>query len=145
MTEAIMLALWVGTAIFFTCREIKKNDDKKSHEWWLSDLRECLHSIERHFSRDCKKIITDAFSGRNVKGGIVIDEYWKAITELKNEYANNLYEKIVAQKGRYGIKSVPEHLENEYKRNISDIADTYRCFGDFMTEQIKDITKGDYH
>lgn len=141
MTEAIMLALWVGTAIFFTCREIKINDDRKSHERWLSDLRECIHSIERHFSRECEKIVTDAFSGRNVKGEIVIDEYRKAITELKNEYTNNLYEKIVAQKRMYRIKSVPEHLENEYKRNISDIADTYRYFGDFMTKQIKEIRR----
>lgn len=141
MTEAILFALWVGTALFFTCREIKAKNDRESYEWWLSELRECIHSIERHFSRECEKIITEAFSGRNVKGGVVVGKYWEEITALKNEYANNLYEKIVAQKGKYGIKSVPEYLENEYKRNISDIADTYRGFGDFITEQIKEISK----
>lgn len=136
MTEAILLALWVGTALLFICREIKTKEDRESHEWWLSDLRECIHSIERHFSRDCERIITDAFSGRNIKGEIIIGEYRKEITELKKEYINTLYEKIVVQKGKHSIKTVPEHLANEYERNISDIADTYRHFGDFMTEQI---------
>lgn len=148
MTE-ILCALWWGTAmiiaLFFLCREKKLKDDRESHELWLSNLRECIHNIEWHFSRDCEKIITDAFSGRNIKGKIIIDEYRKAIDKLKNEYSNNLYEKIVTQKGKYGIKSVPEHLANEYERNISEIADTFRNIGDFMLEQIKDITKGDYH
>ena len=141
MIEAILSALWVGTALFFICRETKAKNNQESHEWWLSDLRECIHSIERHFSRECEKIITDAFSGRNVIGEIVIDEYQKAITALKNEYANNLFGKIVDQKGKYGIRSIPEYLENEYKRNISDIADTYCYFGDFMTKQIKETRR----
>ena len=141
MSEAILLTLWVSTSLFFICREIKNKNDRESHEWWLSDLRGCIHSIERHFSRACEKIITDAFSGRNVVGGIVIDDYRKAITELQNEYSNNLYKKIVALMGKYRIKSVPEPLENEYKRNLSDIADTYRYFGDFMTKQIKETRR----
>lgn len=141
MSEAILLALWIGTALFIIIREIKATSDRESHEYWLSELRECIHGIERHFSIECEKIITDAFSGRNVKGEIIIDEYWEAINELKYKYENNLYEKIVARKGKYGIKSVPEHLENEYKRNISDIADTYRYFGDFMTEQIRETRR----
>ena len=135
MVEALW-ALWVCTTLFFTIREIRAKEDRESHGWWISNLRECIHSIERHFSRDCEKIITDAFSGRNIKGEIIIDEYRKEITELKEEYINNLYEKIVVQKGKYSIKKVPEHLANEYKRNISDIADTYLKFGDFMTEQV---------
>ena len=143
--KEILTALWIGTTVliilFFSFREIKAKETREGHEWWLSELKDCIHSVERHFSRECEKIITNAFSGRSVIGEIVIDEYQKAITELKNEYTNTLYEKIVAQKGKYGIKSVPEHLENEYKRNISDIADTYRYFGDFMTKQIKETRR----
>lgn len=137
MTEAILLALWSGTTLFFICREIKINDDRKSYEWWLSNLRKCIHSIERHFSRDCERIITDAFSGRNIKGEIIIDEYRKKITELKEEYINNLYEKIVVRKGKYSIKTVPEHLVNEYERNISDIADTYLKFGEQINTYVR--------
>ena len=140
MTEAIIpafWALWIGTILFFVFRNEKERKGRESYEWWLSELRECIHSIERHFGRECEKIITDAFSERNIFGEIIIGKYREEIATLKNEYANNLYEKIVAQKGRYGIKSIPEHLENEYQRNIFDIADTYRCYGDFMTEKIR--------
>lgn len=137
MVEAILSALLFVALIILLAYQNKKDRDRESHEYWLSELRECIHSIERHFSRECEKIITDAFSGRNVKGEIVIDEYWGAITELKREYENNLYEKVIARKGKYVINSIPEPLENEYKRNITDIADTYRHFGDFMAEQIK--------
>lgn len=136
MSEILLGVLWISTALFFIIRKIMAKEDRESHEWWLSDLRECIHSIERHFSRDCERIITDAFSGRNIKGEIIIGEYRKEITELKKEYINNLYEKIVVRKSKHSIKTVPEHLANEYERNISDIADTYSHFGDLMTEQI---------
>lgn len=145
MTETILLALWIATTLFFIIRDMRTKEDRESHERWISDLRDCIHSIERHFSRDCERIITDAFSGRNIKGEIIIDDYRREITELKEEYINNLHEKIVARKGKYSIKTVPEHLANEYEKNISDIAETYRYFGAFMAEQIKDLTKGDYH
>ncbi len=141
MGETILLALLFVALIILLAYQNKKNRDAESHLGWIFELRECIHSIERRFNRECEKIITDAFSARNVKGEIIIDDFWKSITELKNEYANNLYEKVVAQKGKYGIKSVPEYLESEYKRNISDIADTYRYFGDFMAEQIKETRR----
>lgn len=141
MGEAILLALWVGTALFFTVRETKAKKDRESHEWWISDLRDCIHSVEGHFCRQCEKIITDAFSGRNVKGEIIIDEYQEAITELKDEYSSNLYEKVVDLKGKHEIKSIPEYLENEYKRNIFNIADTYRYFGDIMTKQTNETRR----
>lgn len=136
MAETILLVLWVGTSLFFICREKKASDDRESHEWWLSEVKECMHSIECNFRRDCKKIIDNAFSKRNVIGGIIIGEYRKEITALEKEYKDNLNEKAIARKGKHSISSVPEYLEREYERNISEIADTFRYFGDFMSEQI---------
>ena len=145
MTEAILSALWVGTALFFIIREIKVKEHRESHEYWLFELRECLHSIENEFKRKCQDIITNSFSGRNVSGGVVIDKYYEEITALEKAYKNNLYEMVVSRGWQYKITSVPEYLEKEYERNISEIADSFQHWGDFMLEQVKDITKEDVH
>ena len=56
MAEALLLVLWVGTSLFFIIREIKGKENRESHEMWLSELRECLHSIENEFTRHSQKI-----------------------------------------------------------------------------------------
>lgn len=141
MGGTILSALLFVALIIILAYQSQKERDRESHEWWLSELRECIHSIERHFNRECEKIITDAFSGRNIKGEVVIGKYYEEITALKEEYKNNLYEMVVLRKGNYFLTSVPECLEEEYERNISNIADNYRYFGDFMTEQIKETRR----
>jgi hypothetical protein len=141
MAEAILLFLWVSSCLFFICREIKQKSDREGHAWWRSDLRETIYRIEREFERKCREIITDSFTHKNIFGDVIIGEYWKRITELKNEYETNLYEKIIARMGKYSVKSIPEDLEIEYERHISEIADSYRRFGDFMTKQIKEARR----
>ena len=137
MAEAILLVVCFGLVMFIGIRETKARQDRENREWWLSEVRECIHSIEFEFRCDCQKIIENAFSERNVMGGIIIGEYRKEITALELEYKNDLNEKTIARMGRCRITSVPEHLAKEYERNISEIADTFRYFGNFMSEQIK--------
>ena len=112
MSEAILLGLWVGTALFFIVRETKAKTNRESHEWWLSELRECLHSIENEFSRRCLDI-TQASS------------YDINIGNLKKEYIEEVYNKVVSRKGKYFLKSLPDYIVTEYERNISEIADIY--------------------
>lgn len=144
MTEAILLALWMGTILFFGIREYKERKKRESHEYYLSELRYCLHSIEHEFQESCQEIIINAFSGRNVRGEIVVDKYWEEIIALKKEYSDHLYEKVDERMKRK-VSTLPNHFVEDYERNVSEIADTFRNIGDFMLEQIKDITKGDYH
>lgn len=144
--EAILLIVAFALFIFMFFRDYKKRQDRESYDWWIAEVREHIHCIECDFRRDCEQIITNAFSGRNVSGEIVIDKhYYSDISKLEKEYKGNLYDKIVAKMGKNRIKSVPEHLSREYDRAISEIAYNYLHFGDFMLEQIKDVTKGDYH
>lgn len=147
MAEAILTALWIGTALFFLCREIKLNDDRKSREYYLSELRCCIDSIEHEFQERCRETITNAFSGRNVSGGIVVHKYWEGIIELKKQYMICLYEKVNERMKWKGIRfsTIPDYLVKEYETNISEIAYTFHNIGDFMLEQIKDITNGDFH
>lgn len=123
MTEAILLALWMGTTLFFICREIKMNNDRKSHEWWLSDLRDCLHSIESEFRRRCQEIAEAYQSHRDY------NLYHTQICELKKEYISELYDKVIAKKGKYFVKILPDYIIKEYEINISKITDIYLDLG----------------
>lgn len=123
MAEAILLALWVGTTLFFICREIKINGNRKSHEWWLSDLRDCLCSIEEEFRRRCQEI-AEAYQLRRD-----YDLYNAQISELKKEYLNELYNKVVERKGKYFAKALPGYIVQEYEINISKITDIYLDLG----------------
>lgn len=140
MAEAILLVLWVGTALFFICREKKAEDDRKNREWQLSEVKECIHSIENEFRWRCQEIAEKEFSQYRkplCNFDSALNRYTKAVRELKEIYTNDLQKKLVARMGKYRITSVPDDLEREYKRNISEIADTFCDFGDFMSEQIK--------
>lgn len=123
MTEAILLALWIGTTLFFVCREIKAKKNRDSHEWWLSDLRDCLCSIEGEFRRRCQEIAEAYQSHRDY------DLYNAQISELKKEYISELYDKIVAKKGEYFVKTLPDCIVKEYETNISKITDIYLDLG----------------
>ena len=123
MTEAILIALWMGTTLFFICREIKINDDRKSHEWWLSDLRDCLHSIESEFRWRCQEIA----EANQLQCDY--DLYYTQIDVLKKEYLNELYDKVIERKGKYFVKSLPDYVVKEYEINISKITDIYLDLG----------------
>ena len=120
MVEAIALVLWVGTTMFLVCREIKQRDERDSHEYWLSELRECLHSIEREFSRCCLSITSEALLQKDLSYAPQIK-----IRELKKKYSNEVYEMVIKRKGQYFLKTIPDHVEREYERNLSEIADIY--------------------
>ena len=123
MMEAITLALWGGTTLFFICREIKQKGDRESHEWWLSDLKDCLHSIESEFRWRCQEIAEAGQSQRDY------DLYNAQINVLKKEYLNELYNKVIERKGKYFVKSLPDYIVKEYEVNISKIADIYLDLG----------------
>ena len=124
MAEAILLALWVGTTLFFGCREIKTNADREGHEMWLSNLRDCLHSIEGEFRWRCQEIAESEQSRRDY------DLYKEQIRERKKEYITELYKKVAERKGKYFVRTLPDHVVKEYECNISKIADIYLDLGE---------------
>lgn len=133
MVEAILFTLWVGTTIFLGCKIESDRKKRESHEWWLLEVKGCIHSIESDFRRNCEKITEDEFARPR------FDEYKYSIRirELEETYKNELTEKVIAQK-RVTITTVPEHLAREYERNISNIADTFLYFASLIRDN-KDI------
>lgn len=126
MSEAILLAFWIGTTLFFICREIKAKDNRESHEWWISDLRDCLHSIENEFSRRCC-MVAEQYN---------YSSYSTQITALKNEYINELQNKAVGRMGKYHLTNLPDYIVKEYERNISRIADIYYSLGNILQDKL---------
>ena len=123
MGESILLLLWVGTTIFLGCKIGSDKKQREDHDWWLSDIKECIHSIQSDFKHNCEKITDDEFAQQK------FDEYRYSIRihELEEKYKNELTEKVIAQK-RVTITTIPDHLVREYERNISNIADTFLYF-----------------
>lgn len=126
MTE-ILTTLWFGTAVliilFFSCREMKAKEDRERHEWWLSNLRDCLHSIESEFRWRCQEIAEANQARRDY------DKYKAQINELKKEYLNELYNKITERKGTYFVNTLPDYIVKEYEINISKVTDIYLDLG----------------
>ena len=123
MAEAILLLLWVGTFLFFGTREHTKEKQRESHERWLSDLRDCLHSIEGEFRWRCQEIAEANQLQRDY------DLHVTQLNELKKEYLNELYNKVIEREGKYFVKTLPDYIVKEYKANISKIADIYLDLG----------------
>lgn len=124
MGESILLILWVVTTIFLGVKIETDRKSRESHEWWLSEVRECIHSIEYEFHRKCEKIAEEEFS----KATFDEYRYSKRIWELEDTYKANLTDRVSALK-HVRVTTVPDHLEREYLRNISDISSTFRYFG----------------
>jgi hypothetical protein len=124
MGESILLLLWVATTIFLGVKIETDRKNRESHEWWLSEVKECIHSIECEFRHKCEKIAEEEFS----KTTLNEYQYSVRIRELEKAYKNNLTDRVIAFK-RVRITTVPDHLEQEYLRNISDISSTFRYFG----------------
>lgn len=124
MGETILLIVCFGLIVFFGIRDMKARQDRESHEWWLSDVKACIHRVECEFQWRCREIAEEEFARQKFSEY----KYRVRITELEETYKKELTEKVIAQK-RVHITTIPDYLIVEYNRNISDIADTFRYFG----------------
>lgn len=159
MTEEILLSLWLGTlvfaCIFFGFKEMKDRKDRESHEWWLSDLKECIKSVENEFSRRCFEITEYTFSqyterlDKLIPSSTVfeyqvdaifdiIHKHTDSINNLKKQYVDNLYDMVLEQK-RITIKTIPDYLIKEYEINLSKIADTHYHFNSLIRNHLMEI------
>lgn len=121
--EVILLIVCVGSWLFWGTKEHINSEKREGYECWLSDVRECIHSIECEFRRNCQKIAEEEFSQKKFSEF----EYYDRIRKLEKKYKEELIDKIIAQK-RVRVTTIPESLVRGYERNISDIADTFIFF-----------------
>ena len=148
----ILLLVLFGVIIYY---EHKKND-RKSYEFWRSEVRSNLNSIVYTFRSDCENITQDVFnkyssfmSSQKDSNHIVyeyqinwhldfISEHNKKITQLTNSYKKEVDEKMKERMGRYSFKTVPSDLRSEYETDISKIADIYISFNTLMRSSIRE-------
>lgn len=152
MGEAILLMLWFGFTLFLIIKEKHDRDTREGREWWISEVRECIHSIELEYQSKCEKITEKYFEkyidviGLNgyrliseERLNLILSEYRSRINELKDDYLQSVIERIVERKGKYFITSMPAYLEKEYETDISRIADTFYEFHNCMERYVWDI------
>ena len=124
MGEAILLTLWFGTTLYLCWKIENERKERENHAWWLSDLKECIHAIECEFRSKCEKISEEEFT----KPTLNEYQYVVRIRELEEAYKNNLIDRVISLH-RVRVTTIPNHLEREYLRNISDISYTFQYFG----------------
>jgi hypothetical protein len=124
MSEAILGISCFALIMYIVIRDYKTRNDRENHEWWLSEVQLCIHSIECEFLHKCEKIAEEEFS----KTTLNEYRYSVRIRELEEAYKVDLTDRIIALH-RVRVTAVPDHLEQEYLRNISDISSTFRYFG----------------
>lgn len=115
--------------MYIGIRDYITRNERESHEWWLSEVKECMHCVECEFQMGCQLLAEKHLSHKR------FNEYAVKISELEALYKKDLTEKIIAQKRGIRVTTLPDHLVREYNRNISVIADTFRYFGNMMSEQ----------
>ena len=157
MTEAILLSLCIGTFIFFGCKEMKQRHDRESYEWWLSELKGCINCVEHEFSHRCFEITENTFSQYAKRLDKltptafdfqintlfdIVNNHTDSIDELKEQYIDNLYDKVQEQK-KITVKTIPDHLIRDYEINLSKIADTHYHFASLMRNHLMEIKEGE--
>ena len=134
-----ILSLILVLALFMShTYQYFKDKKREDHEWWLSECRDCIKSVESKFQSRCEEITEEAFKhfkemiphvrDYELKQRMLndkISEYISKISDLKKEYIATLYIKLQEQPYRVHITTVPEHLVQEYERNISKTANTF--------------------
>lgn len=163
MVEIILSIVAFALIMYIIVHDYNSRQNKASHERWISECNDCLHSIESEFRNRCEEITKESFSQytntiywcnldcKRLSGELldlkyrimfnIASDYKKEIDEAKQEYLDSLYDKAIERmKWRgYNLKAFPDHLEKTYERNISEIAYTYHIFGDLMSSQIMKI------
>ena len=158
MGEIIMTAIAAALFLYIVIHDYNTRKNKESHESWLSECKDCLHSIESEFYHECRDL-TDKYMAeytnrvyhcshcddhvRKFRTDLMMNasqEYLSAIAELKEKYLDSVFDKAVKRMGEHRLKSIPNHLEQEYERNISKIADTFYDIDSTMRSQIREIS-----
>lgn len=164
MGEIILSIVAFALFMYIVIHDYNTRKNKESHESWLSECKDCLHSIENEFRHRCEEITKESFSKytgtiywcnldcKRLSGELLdlkyrimfnlARDYKEEIDRAKQEYLNTLYDKATERmkwRGFINFTSFPDHLEKAYERNISEIADTYCNFGDLMSSQISKI------
>ena len=154
MGKEILAVIWCGAFSvllkiqFLNIRE--KFAAKKEHKQWIIDCRHCLSRVARGFRCECESLAEAAFAqysdrlaGKTPYRGpsyyasnSFIHKYKDSIDKLKDEYIAKVEDKVRERMIGYTITSVPDFLVVEYTEQITEIAKTFRNFGDLMWEQL---------
>lgn len=128
-----------------------KKQDKKDHEGWIYNCRQCLVRITHIFRSDCQSIAEKAFVQYTtiIQNGnykhmpdymtySFLSEYQKSLKALEVDYIENVTAKAKEMLRSYKFDSLPNYLVEEYTKEISDIRYAFSDFGHLMQRQISE-------
>ena len=128
----------------------RKEKRRKEHEEWLYFCQKRLHKIAIQFRQDCmeatEQVIaqyTTVLTWKSYRYGpnSFIWEYRDSITRLEEEYKVNYAEKYSNgdNKLRCEVEDLPNYILDEYRAEVSEIANTFRQLGYCISNQISEL------
>lgn len=128
----------------------RKEKRQKAHEEWLYCCQKRLHKIALKFRNDCmeaaEQVIaqyTNVLTRKSYRYGpnSFAREYRDSITRLEEEYKVNYAEKYSSgdNKLRCEVEDLPNYILDEYRAEVSEIANTFRELGYCISNQISKL------
>lgn len=151
--EVIAIASLVGIVIMGIVWEVKyiKKKEREEYAALVYAANTCLRSIEHEFRIKCEELTEKYFQQYtdNIQFGYheasverlqrLLRNYQSEISNLEEDYLQNLSEKIIDLKGEYFVSIVPSYLVEAYERDISGIAFAFTRFYYCMDGYVTDI------
>lgn len=151
MTEVLFLILFA--AMLFSWHKFEQKLKEKSERYqWLHRENDRFHIIALDFEKQCKECIEQTVPLHNQricnnrKGSIsdfqismwLLDnkKLLENLSILKNEYLNELTPKYESRYGTLYIENYPDHLFNDYRKEIEQIYSHYQYIIWLMRDQI---------
>ena len=132
----------------------RKEKRRKEHEEWLYFCQKRLHKIALQFRQDCmeatEQVIAQYSSVLTWKSyrygsNSFVWDYRDSITKLEEEYKVNYAEKYSSgdNKLRCEVEDLPNYILDEYRAEVSEIANAFRELGYCISNQIIELKESE--
>lgn len=142
-------------SIFMLCFYYeRKEKNRKEHEDWIYNCRQCLVRITHSFRQDCQTVTEKTFatytsimlhnSYRDMPDYMIfsfLSDYRRSIDELKEDYIENISVKANEAMEHYAFTDIPNYLVEEYNKQVLDIYNSFYDFSYLMQAQIAEANE----
>ena len=152
MAEALLTALWIGTILYFGCKEMSTRKERESHNNWIYEIETGLRCIENEYQRKCEEITEiyfkqylDSLVFGYIEASLItmnqiVDKYRNEIDKAKKD-SLNIEEINRVSWGKIKYSTIPDHLKKTHENRISCIEDSFRKLSNHMKDYVTDIER----
>ena len=148
--ESLMSVILFLALIMLELYYERKEKRRKEHEEWLYFRKKRLHKLALQFRRDCmeaaEQVIAQyttvlTWKSYRYASNYFLWDYRNSITRLEEEYKFHYAEKYSSgdNKLRCEVEDLPNYILEEYRAEVSEIANTFLELGYCISNQINEL------